>query len=272
MAIRLTSSEMSRTRIVKEIPTYLQVKFLQNLKLITILFFQILGMNMTQQELYVTRIVISKQRRSSTNLVIFYYRQWKCGVTGLNDQGSQLNDLNKLVKIWARCTNSDTDLCSRMSDEPRFQYQNLANMDDLLIADDSSSLVEDFVIIRQVHGSIQRSCLDQIITNGPSKMTWPEILGSLHCQVFQGIQGSRTTKKRIYKDFDQQKLRADTLKAKEAGAFQDIENMVKLDDDAIDLFTSVCNSILEEYSPIKIESISSLAIITPDCLASWSLQ
>ena len=47
MAIRLTSSEMSRTRIVKEIPTYLQIKFLQNLKLITILFFQILGMNMT---------------------------------------------------------------------------------------------------------------------------------------------------------------------------------------------------------------------------------
>ena len=47
MAFRLTSSEMSRTRIVKEIPTYLQIKFLQNLKLITILFFQILGMNMT---------------------------------------------------------------------------------------------------------------------------------------------------------------------------------------------------------------------------------
>ena len=92
-------------------------------------------------------------------------------------QGLNKQDLNKLVKIWARCTNSDTDLCSRMSDEPRFQYQNLANMVDLLIADDSSSLVEDFVIIRQVHGSIQRSCLDQIITNCPSKMTWPEILG-----------------------------------------------------------------------------------------------
>ena len=58
--------------------------------------------------------MISKQRRFSTNLVIFYLDSGNVVSQGLNKQ-----DLNKLVKIWARCTNSDTDLCSWMWDEPK---------------------------------------------------------------------------------------------------------------------------------------------------------
>ena len=207
--------------------------------------------------------------KSATHYVNFYYREWKSGVTKKNDQASQLEDLNKLINIWARCTSTgkdfsslgDLNLCSKKWNDPGFSYPNLANaVKDFMIAEDCTSLVEDYTRIRQVNDTIQRSSLDQVITNCSSKMTRPEVLAigkSDHLGVFvtrfsKEVRSSpRTIKKRIYKNFNKEKFREDILKAKKDGKFDKIHETDNIDE-AIDHFTSVYNSILEEHAPIKI--------------------
>ena len=207
--------------------------------------------------------------KSSTHFVNPFYREWKNGVTGKDDLSSQLEDLKKITNIWARCTDTDKDftalgdinLCAKKWNEPGFPYPAMANaVKDYLLAENCSSLVEDYTRIRQVNGSLQRSSLDQIITNCPSKMTRPEILGigkSDHLGVIitkfskEIRSGPRTIKKRIYKNFDKEKFREDILKAIDNGAFNFIHETDNLDE-AINHFNSVYNSILEEHAPTRI--------------------
>jgi hypothetical protein len=60
----------------------------------------------------------------------------------------------------------DINLCAKKWNEPGFPYPALANaVKDFLIAEDYSTLVEDYTRMRQVNGSVQRSSLDQVITN-----------------------------------------------------------------------------------------------------------
>ena len=126
-----------------------------------------------------------------------------------------------------------------------------------MIAEDCTSLVEDYTRIRQVNDTIQRSSLDQVITNCSSKMTRPEVLAigkSDHLGVFvtrfsKEVRSSpRTIKKRIYKNFNKEKFREDILKAKKDGKFDKFHETDNIDE-AIDHFTSVYNSILEENVP-----------------------
>ena len=50
--------------------------------------------------------------RATTHLVNMYYREWKSCVTRKSDPASQQEDLQKLINIWARCTNSQKDFSS----------------------------------------------------------------------------------------------------------------------------------------------------------------
>ena len=113
-----------------------------------------------------------------------------------DDQLSQLADLKKHVNIWARCTNTskeftcmwDLNLCFKKWNDAGYPHATLANeIKDFLISENCSTLVEDYTRMRQVDGSIQRSSLDQVISNCSSKMSRPEIIGvgkSDHLGVF----------------------------------------------------------------------------------------
>ena len=207
--------------------------------------------------------------RATTHLVSMYYREWKSFVHGRNDAASQHEDLQKSINIWARCTNSgkdfislgDLNLCSRRWDDSSYQHSALATLvKDFLSSENCCHLVNENTRIRQVNDIVQQSALDQIITNCPEKVSKPEIHGvgkSDHLGVFitkfsREVRTSpRTTKKRIYKEFDAAKFKEDILNAKRNGMFQDVHNQTEIDE-AISLFTSAYSSILDEHAPIKI--------------------
>ena len=207
--------------------------------------------------------------KSSTHFVNPFYREWKSMITGKDDQSSQLEDLKRHINIWARCTNTNKDfislgdinLCAKKWNDPGFPYPAMGNaVKDFLIAEDCSTLVEDYTRIRQVNGSMQRSSLDQIITNCSSKVTQPEILavgksdhlGIILTKFSKEVRtGPRTIKKRIYKNFNRERFREDVLKAINNGAFNTVLETGNLDE-AIEHFNTIYTSILDEHAPIKI--------------------
>ena len=178
-------------------------------------------------------------------------------------------DLQRLINIWGRCTNSenefvslgDLNLCSKRWDESNYQHSGLATLvKDFLISESCCHLVDEFTRIRQVNGSVQRSALDQIITNCPQKMSKPEILAigkSDHLGLFvtkfsREVRTSpRTTKKRIYKEFNPNQFKEDIINAKIGGAFEGVYNQDDVDE-AINVFSTAYNSILDKHAPIKI--------------------
>ena len=155
----------------------------------------------------------------------------------------------------------DLNLCLKKWNDAGFPYPTLANVvKDFLISEDCSTLVEDYTRIRQTNGSIQRSSLDQIITNCPSKMNKPEILaigkidhlGLFATNLSREIRTCpRTIKKIIYKNFNKDAFINDIMKAIRDGAFNKIHEVDNLDE-AIDHFSHVYSSILEEHAPTKI--------------------
>ena len=207
--------------------------------------------------------------RSTTHYVSMYYREWKSCVHGRRDPASQQEDLQKTIDIWTRCTNSDKDfvslgdlnLCAKKWDDPSYQHVGLSNMiKDFLISENCCHLINEITRLRQVNDTVQQSALDQIITNCPEKISKPEIIGvgkSDHLGVFitrfsREVRTSpRTTKKRIYKEFDPVKFKQDIINAKRNGAFENMHNQEDVDE-AILLFTSAYNSVLDQHAPIKI--------------------
>ena len=120
--------------------------------------------------------------QASTHLVCMYYREWKSFVTGKSDPASQNEDLQKLLNIWARCTNSgkdfaslgDLNLCSRRWDDPNYQHSGLVNLvKDFLISENCCHLVNEITRMRQVNDNLQQSSLDQIISYCAEKMSKP---------------------------------------------------------------------------------------------------
>ena len=80
-------------------------------------------------------------------------------------------------------------------------------MKDFLITENCHQIVNEFTRIRNVQGTLQRSCLDHITVNCLNKLTTPQILGvgqSDHLGTFVTRKSReirtnpRTIKKRIY--------------------------------------------------------------------------
>ena len=155
----------------------------------------------------------------------------------------------------------DLNLCFKKWIDAGYPHATLANeIKDFLISENCSTMVEDYTRMRQVDGSIQRSSLDQVISNCSSKMSRPEIIGvgkSDHLGVFitkysKEVRTSpRTIKKRIYKHFSKDAFKEDIKKAVADGAFNRIDSTETIDE-AIEIFNSVYCSILEEHAPVKI--------------------
>ena len=159
--------------------------------------------------------------RSKTHLVSFYYREWKSCVTNENSKESQLYYLSQLMNIWRRCTNvdkefialGDMNLCSKQMNDPSYIHSSLSEVvNNFNIEEDCHQLIDTYTRIRNVNGSIQRSCLDHINVNCLSKMTKPEVYGvgqSYHLGIMitkhtkELRKAARTTKKRVYKIVDE---------------------------------------------------------------------
>ena len=190
-------------------------------------------------------------------------------VTGLSDKKSQVDDLIKLTNIWRRYTDSDKDfvslgdmnICAKRLEDESYAHSDLADiLQEFLLAENCSQMVNQYTRIRSVNGIIQRSCLDHIISNCVSKMSQPEIHGvgqSDHLGI-SSIRSSkemrssaRTIKKRIYKNFDKSAFQTDMKNARQGGHFDEVFECEDIDD-AVRVFTDSFRMVLDKHAPVKI--------------------
>ena len=173
-----------------------------------------------------------------------------------------------MLDIWRAAIDVDHDfvamgdmnLCAKLMDEPGYQHHKLAaKVKDFLLEEYCSQIIDDYTRIRNVNGNLQRSCLDHVTINCVNKISSPRIIGmgkSDHLGVIvtkssKEIRSKpRTTKKRIYKSFDQIAFRNDILKAKADGLFAPIFNAAD-EETACDTFEKVYTPILSKHAPLK---------------------
>ena len=205
--------------------------------------------------------------RSKTHLFNFYYREWTNCVRG--SKVHQEEDLELLLKIWRECTEKDSDfiamgdmnVCALRMNDPTYEHKALASkIKDFLLEEDCSQIIQDYTRIRKVGDQVQRSSLDHATVNCPGKIVEQKVVG-LGCSDHMGIilkklsreirPNPRSIKKRIYKNFDQQKFREDIIKAKMDGLFEPVVN-AQNEETANDLFIKVYTTILDKHAPIKV--------------------
>ena len=225
--------------------------------------------NLKDNESHLQSIVIEVGfGRSKTHIFNYYYREWKSCVTGLNDLASQKSYLSGLVDIWRREVNKnkevifsgDMNLDAKLWDDPSYRLADLVNIvKDFMIEEECHQIIDDYTRIRQVNGTLQRSCLDHVIVNCINKIKNIQILGvgksdhlgTLITKMSREIRTSpRTIKKRIYKNFNCDDFINDMKQAKLQGQFSEMDNTEDINI-AGDIFTKVFTEVLDKHAPIK---------------------
>ena len=207
--------------------------------------------------------------KSKTHLVNFYYREWTNSVTGRSDSAAQYQDLSLLLDIWRRCTAEqkdfialgDVNLCSKKWDEPGYPHTQLADLvKDFMMEENCCQVIDGYTRLRLVSGVIQRSCLDHVTVNCVDKISNIEILGvgkSDHMGILLNKYSrevrtcTKTTRKRIYKNFDSKLFVEDIKSAKMMGKF----NLINQTEDievAAETFTKTFCDVLEKHAPLKV--------------------
>ena len=207
--------------------------------------------------------------RSKTHFCNFYYREWTSCKTGRRDQQSQHDDLELLMDIWRNCTQGEKDfislgdmnLCAKQWDEPTFQHKDLASLvKDFMYEENCSQLVNNFTRIRSVGGTVQRSCLDHVTTNCVNKVSPPIVIGvgkSDHMGIIvtkstkELRTSARTTRKRIYKNFDKEAFLKDIEEAKRNGKFEGVHTADN-PDEAFRVFEVSYCEVLDRHAQIKV--------------------
>ena len=207
--------------------------------------------------------------KSKTHLIDFYYREWKNCVTGDSDLASQLNDLSLLTDIWRRCTAEDKDfialgdinLCAKQWDEPGYVHAQLAEIvKDFMMEENCCQVVDGYTRMRMVDGNIQRSCLDHIIVNCVDKISNLEIhgvgksdhMGLIINKFSREVRTcTKTTRKRVYKNFDCERFVEDIREAKQMGKFDQIHATEDIEE-AGDTFTEAFCEVLNKHAPLKV--------------------
>ena len=226
--------------------------------------------NVLQDEDYLQQISLEVGfGKVKTHNVNFYYREWKSLITGENSTEAQEREFSKLTNIWRRLTAEpkdfialgDTNIDMFKMEDPTYAQRNLADiLKDFLLEESCYQIVEDFTRIKLVNDEVQRSCIDHVTVNCIDKVSKPEILGvgqSDHLGLLVTKKTrelrtcARTTKKRVYKNFDANKFLSDIREAKDKGLC-DMMHMTEDIETAADVFTEVFSQVLEKHAPLKI--------------------
>jgi hypothetical protein len=226
--------------------------------------------DITDEECHLQSIILEVGfGKAKKHLVNFYYREWKSCVTGSRATADQFKDLSLLMNIWRRSVKKDQDflalgdmnLCSMKWDDPGYSHKALAELvKDCMMEENCYQLVNKHTRVQQVNGEIQRSCIDHVTVNCVEKVCKVEIHGvgsSDHMGVFVTKKSReirshpKTTKKRVYKEFDKEAFKHDVKEAKEHGAF--LEMFETNDLEVVgDVFTREYLKILDKHAPLKV--------------------
>ena len=207
--------------------------------------------------------------RATKTLVNYYYREWTGGVTGDSSMVGQLQRLDRHISQWKELSSQgrdfvslgDANLCALSWNQSDFKYKNLAqNIQSFLLDDSCHQLVNTYTRIQSYRDTVQRSCLDHIVTNVPNKCDVPEVSagGSSDHMAVLVIKRSReiknqpkTIKKRNYKHFNEASFLHDVSEALNSGAFDTVLSSTDPNIAAAH-FSGIFSSILNKHAPLKI--------------------
>ena len=165
-------------------------------------------------------ILLSIGQGKNEHFIDMYYREWKSCVSGQNSQRFHIDYFQRLTNIWRQCTSKqkdflsigDTNIDMFKANKPHYKHQSVADvLNDFLYEENSYQLVEEATRIRKVNDSIQKSCLDHVSTNCVSKVSQCSVqnvgdsdhLGLVVSKRAKEIvEQKRSTKRRVYKNFD----------------------------------------------------------------------
>ena len=205
-------------------------------------------------------------------IVHFFYREWTSGVTGESDARSQNQRLEQHLGQWESLLRSgkqfialgDANLCALHWYDSDYRLKSLANvMQTFLLRESCFQIVNKYTRIQSVAGRLQRSCLDQVITNVPEKCNIPEVYSSLtsdHLPVMvtkysrEIRHQPRTVKKRNYKSFIPHLFLSDIHDSYLNGKFDQIINSENIDE-ASAIFSGLFGSILNKHAPMKVYQV-----------------
>ena len=207
--------------------------------------------------------------RATRTIVHYYYREWKNGVTGEGNTTTQLVHLKQHINQWEELVHTgrdfvalgDANLCAMSWNENDFRYKELSNqVQNFLVQENCSQLVNKFTRIQKVGNTLQKSCLDHVTTNTPEKCNVPEVFAtgnSDHLPVMvtkysrEVKTQPKTIKKRNYKNFNVSNFLNDVQENVTNGSFVKIVNNQDIDE-ASALFSGVFGSILNRHAPLKV--------------------
>ena len=173
------------------------------------------------------------------------------------------------MDIWRRSTNTDKEfialgdmnLCSTQMGDNSYTSSYLCDIvNNFNIKEGCNQLIDTYTRIRKVDDKIKRSCFDHIYTNCLSKMTKPTLhavgqsdhLGIMVTKYSKELRSTaRTTRKRVYKNFNEEAFVEDIKQAKAEGLFSKIFETKDVEE-AGDIFTGVYQAILDKHAPITV--------------------
>ena len=210
-------------------------------------------------------IGLGKERKTLVNI---FYREWTSGVSGLGNQASQIERLERQISYWQTLYDEDRDLllcgdanlCAFAWNENDFDSSKkiLANMiQDQLLENSSVQIVQDFTRSELYGGTVSQSCIDHVYTNCPSKCDKPRVesagdsdhLAVLVTKYTRELKSKpHTVLKRNYKNFDLGSFLNDV---RSSSINQDILQCNDIET-AAKIFQEQFGQILNKHAPVKI--------------------
>ena len=184
-------------------------------------------------------------------------------MSGDSSTASQLQRLGRHISQWKElCSQGrdfvslgDANICAKSWNQSDYQHKNLAQLVQAFLLEDSChQLVNTWTRLQKYRDTIQRSCLDHIVTNVPNRCDSPEISagGNSDHMAVMVIKRSRdvknqpkTIKKRNYKQFNEAAFIQDISESLNAGRFDTVLNTTD-PDIAASHFSGIFSSHLEQ--------------------------
>ena len=206
--------------------------------------------------------------RATRTLVNYYYREWTSGINGDSSLIGQIDRLERHINQWKELMSDDRDfvnlgdanMCALSWDQSDYRHKNLSQLVKTFLLESSChQLVNTWTRVLDSGDTLQKSCLDHVVTNVPNKCNVPEVSAggvSDHMAVMvtkrtREIQNQpKTIRKRNYKNFDQHSFLMDIADSFNRGKFDSILNATD-PDIAASHFSGIFNVILNRHAPLK---------------------
>ena len=208
-------------------------------------------------------IGLGREKKTVTN---FFYREWTSGVTGLEDETSQIERQGRMIKHWKSLYSSskdvlilgDANLCCFKWNNDAYPHKSLAeDLQDFLLQTSSFQVVKEYTRSEICSNGLTRSCIDHCYTDAPEKLSkvLVEPAGdSDHLAVIvtkftkAPVTKPQTVRKRSYKHFSVGNFLTDIYNSginERVIAENDIEEAAKV-------FQDIFSEVLDFHAPMKI--------------------